>query len=267
MNMTEPVATLADESAPITVPTLVEPLTVPSSAPMQSAAPTAQTQAARRPVARELASWRVLRMWANGDTLADAVTVKLIGVHEGHSIVITAPEDDSLQIKEGAMYRFRSFSGETIYEFIAPLVKTRSEPFEYLHIGWPQQQHVEKRELRAAPRVKTELPCMIYPGAQASGKFVKGTISDLSTGGAAIALHDDLSIFYDEVKVVFQIVVAEQELMIEARARPVRKPEETGERVMGVSFVALSPAEKIAVHAFVTSGLVRELEIPLYARV
>ncbi len=55
--------------------------------------------------------------------------------------------------------------------------------------------------------------------------------------------------------------------MIEARARPVRKPDETGERLMGVSFVALSPAEKIAVHAFVTAGLVRELEIPLYARV
>jgi hypothetical protein len=37
------------------------------------------------------------------------------------------------------------------------------------------------------------------------GRFVKGAISDLSTGGAAIALHDDLSVFYDEVKVVFPI--------------------------------------------------------------
>ena len=205
-------------------------------------------------------------MWAKGDTLADAVTVKLIGVHEGHSIVVTAPEDDSLPVKEGAMYRFRSFSGETIYEFIAPLVKTCSEPFEYLHIGWPQQQHVEKRELRAAPRVKTQLPCMVYPGAQSSGRFVKGTISDLSTGGAAIALHDDLSVFYDEVKVVFQLAVADQDMMIEARARPVRKPDETGERLMGVSFVALSQTDKLAVHAYVTAQLVRELEIPLYAR-
>jgi c-di-GMP-binding flagellar brake protein YcgR len=268
MNMTEPVATVVDESSPMTVPTLVEPLTVPSSAPMQSAAPAAAapTHAVRRPAARELASWRVLRMWANGDTLADAVTVKLIGVHEGHSIVVTAPEVDSMPVKEGAMYRFRSFSGETIYEFIAPLVKTCSEPFEYLHIGWPQQQHVEKRELRAAPRVKTELPCMVYPGAQASGRFVKGTISDLSTGGAAIALHDDLSVFYDEVKVVFQLAVADQDMMIEARARPVRKPDETGERLMGVSFVALSQTDKLAVHAYVTAQLVRELEVPLYAR-
>lgn len=261
--MIEPVAAPVDESSPITVPTLVEPLTVPSSAVQSVPASTV----ARRPAVRDLASWRVLKMWANGDALADAVTVKLIGVHEGHSIVVTAPEDSTaLPLKDGAMYRFRSFSGESIYEFTAPLLKICSEPFEYLHIGWPQQRHVERRELRAAPRVKTELPCMVYPGGQATGRFVKGTISDLSIGGAAIALHDELSVFYDEVKIVFQVAVAEQDVMIEVRARPVRKPDETGERLMGVSFVALGQAEKLAVHAFVHTCLVRELEIPLYAQ-
>lgn len=257
--MIEPVTAPVDESSPLTVPTLVEPLTLPSSAPMPSSV--------RRPTARDLASWRVLKMWANGDALADAVTVKLIGVHEGHSLVITAPEDATmLPLRESAIYKFRSFSGESTYEFTAPLLKICSEPFAYLHIGWPQQRHVEKRELRAAPRVKTDLPCMVYPGAQTTGRFVKGTISDLSTGGAAITLHDELSVFYDEVKIVFQVTVAEQEVMIEARARPVRKPEESGERLMGVSFVSLAQAEKLAVHAFVHTALVRELEIPLYAQ-
>ncbi len=261
--MTEPVAAPEDQSSPTTVPTLVEPLTVPSSSVQSVPVSTAS----RRPVVRDLASWRVLKMWANGGELTDAVTVKLIGVHEGHSIVVTAPEDSSaLLLKDGAMYRFRSFSGESIYEFTAPLLRTCSEPFNYMHIGWPQQRHVEKRELRAAPRVKTELPCMVYPGVQATGRFVKGTISDLSVGGAAIALHDDLSVFYDEVKIMFQVVVAEQEVMIEARARPVRKPEEGGERMMGVSFVGLGQAEKLAVHAFVHTCLVRELEVPLYAQ-
>ena len=150
--MTESVATPADEPSPMTVPTLVDPLTVPSSAPMQATTPTSAVPGARRPAVRELASWRVLRMWANGDTLADAVTVKLIGVHEGHSIVVTAPEDaSSMPVNEGAIYRFRSFSGESTYEFIAPLVKTCSEPFEYFHIGWPQQQHVERRSCVPPP--------------------------------------------------------------------------------------------------------------------
>ncbi len=263
MNMSEHVAAPPDES-PLTVPTLSEALTIPSS--LANLTPPA-VSATRRPVARELASWRVLKMWVNGESLSEAVTVKLIGVHEGHSIVVTAPEDSSaFDLREGALYRFRSFSGESTYEFTAPLVRSCSEPFEYLHIGWPAQQHVEKRDLRAATRVKTELPCMVYPGTQANGRFVKGTISDLSTGGAAITLHDELTVFYDEVKIVFQVAVADQEMMIEARARPVRKPDDSGEQVMGVSFVALAPTEKMALHAFVNAGLVRELEIPLYAR-
>ncbi|MDQ3445324.1 MAG: hypothetical protein M3496_04000, partial [Pseudomonadota bacterium] len=127
MNMTEPFAVPVDESSPMTVPTpdetpavptLDEALTVPSSVPQPSLSLiSAVPSGARRPAPRELASWRVLRMWPNGDTLENAATVKLIGVHEGHSIVVTAPEDSSaMAVKEGAMYRFRSFSGESIYE-------------------------------------------------------------------------------------------------------------------------------------------------------
>lgn len=258
--MTEPVANPDGDVSPLTVPTLAEPLTLPM-------VPEAANHAARRPAARDLASWRVLKMWRAGDALSDAVTVKLIGVHEGHSIVVTAPPDHgAVTLNDGVMYHFRSFSGESIYEFTAPLLKACDEPFAYLHVGWPQQRHVEKRELRAATRVKTDLQCMVYPGAQTSARFVKGTINDLSTGGAAITLHDELSIFYDEVKIAFQLAVADQQVMVEARARPVRKPDETGERLMGVSFVALGQAEKLAVHAFVQAALVRELEVPLYAQ-
>lgn len=265
MNMTDPVSAAADDASPITVPTLVEPITVPPSAVTPSAPVVHGVP--KRSTPRELASWRVLKMWGNHDALANAVTVKLIGVHEGHSIIVTTPEESNAPaLKDGAIYRFRSFSGESIYEFTAPLVKKCTEPFEYLHIGWPQQRHVERRDLRAATRVKTDLQCMVYPGTQVTTRFVKGTISDLSIGGAAIALHDELSVFYDEVKVVFQLAVADQELMIEARARPVRKPEESGERVMGVSFVGLGATERLAIHAYVHTQLVRDLEVPLYAQ-
>ena len=259
MNMTEPVAQPDADLSPLTVPTRVEVLTVPMM-------PVAESPVARRPAVRDLATWRVLKMRAHGDALVNAVTVKLIGVHEGHSVVVTAPDDATLSLEVGRLYQFRSFSGESIYEFAAPLLKACEEPFAYLHVGWPQQRHVEKRALRAAIRVKTELQCMIYPGAKMSERFVKGTIIDLSTGGAAIALHNELSVFYDEVKIVFQLAVADQQVMIEARARPVRKPEESGERLMGVSFVGLEPAERLAVHAFVSAAVVRELEVPLYAQ-
>jgi c-di-GMP-binding flagellar brake protein YcgR len=266
MNLTEAATAIQDQPA-VTIPAALDPITVrPADGTAGTQRPPAAS-APRRPAVRELASWRVLRMWAEGDTLQDAVTVKLIGVHEGNSIVVTAPEDESaLTLVEGTVYKFRSFSGECIYEFAAPLLKVCDEPFGYLHVGWPQERQIEKRDLRAATRVKTELPCMVYPGKQVSGRFAKGMITDLSTGGAAIALHDELSLFYDEVRLVFRLNVADQEVLVEARARPVRKPEDSGERALGVSFVGLGEAERLALHAYVYSALVRELEVPLYAQ-
>lgn len=220
----------------------------------------------RAVVSRDLAAWRVLKMWEPDATLAEATTVKLVGVHEGHSIVVTAPDEGTFPpLREGSHYWFRGFSGESIYEFKAPLLKACSEPFAYMHLGWPQERHVEKRERRAAARVKTELACMVYPGTNVGGRFVKGTITDLSTGGAAIVLSGDIAIFYDEITLVFRLTVADDEILVEARARPVRKPEDSGEKLMGVSFSKLGATERIALHAFIATAQVRELEVPLYA--
>lgn len=215
---------------------------------------------------REIASWRQLKMWLDGEGLQTAVTVKLIGVHEGKSLLVTAPDESQLYLREGRLYRFRSFSGEFVYEFVAPLVKVCTAPFNYLHIGWAGTRQVEKRNLRAARRVRTDLQCMVYPRAEATGHFAKGVLHDLSTAGAAIQLRDELSVFYDEVRVVFRLQVAEQEILIEARARAVRKPEAGAtDSTLGVAFVGLGDAERLALHAYINSTLVRELEIPLYA--
>ncbi len=183
------------------------------------------TTADRSQATREIASWRQLKMWLDGESLQSAVTVKLIGVHEGKSLLVTSPDETQLYLREGRLYRFRSFSGEFVYEFVSPLIKVCTAPFPYLHIGWAGSRQVEKRNLRAARRVRTDLQCMVYPGQQANGRFAKGLIHDLSTAGAAITLQDELAVFYDEVRVVFRVQVADQEVLIEARARAVRKPE------------------------------------------
>lgn len=260
MDMSEPAwVELPDLEQP-TRPMAAEPGAQPA------AVGTAPPPTIRRSPLREIASWRVLRMWEDGASLADAVTVKLIGVHEGHGIIVTAPDPaKGIAPSTGGLYRFRSFSGEAIYEFSALLLKQCDEPYPYLHLAWPLERHVQNRDLRAAPRVRTDLPCMVYPGTQAAGRFAKGTITNLSTGGAAIRLNEDLSVFYDEVRVVFRLSVADHEVLVEARARPVRKPEESSEQILGVAFSSLALPERLALHAYVHSALVRELEVPLYA--
>jgi c-di-GMP-binding flagellar brake protein YcgR len=219
----------------------------------------------RSPV-REIASWRVLKMWEDGASLADAVTVKLIGVHESRSLIVTAPGSaERLAPAEGGLYRFRSFSGESIYEFSALLLKRCEEPYPYLHLAWPLERHVRNRDLRAAVRVKTELPCTVHPAGTGQGRGVDGVVTNLSTGGAAIRLADDLPAADGEVRIVFRLHVAGQDIAIDATARPVRKPGDGVERTMGVAFSGLALAEQLALHAFVNAQVVRELEVPLYA--
>jgi hypothetical protein len=261
MDLTEPTTaafnTLGRPSAPATLGAITVPTVVGASS-----TPGADRHAAHR----EIASWRQMKMWLDGESLQTAATVKLIGVHEGKSLLVTAPDESQLFIREGRLYRFRSFSGEFVYEFVAPLLKVCTGPFPYLHIGWVGTRQVEKRNLRAARRVRTDLQCMVYPGQAANGRFAKGLIHDLSTAGAAITLHDELAVFYDEIRVVFRVQVAEQEVLIEARARPVRKPEPGAtDPALGVAFVGLGDLERLALHAYVNASLVRELEIPLYA--
>jgi hypothetical protein len=261
MDLTEPTTvgftTLNRPSGPATLGAITVPTVVGSGSMM------AGERAASN---REIASWRQLKMWLDGESLQSAATVKLIGVHEGKSLLVTAPDEGQLFVREGRLYRFRSFSGEYVYEFVAPLIKVCTAPFPYLHIGWAGSRQVEKRNLRAARRVRTDLQCMVYPGQTTNGRFAKGLIHDLSTAGAAITLQDELAVFYDEIRVVFRVHVAEQEVLIEARARPVRKPEPgASDQTLGVAFVGLGDFERLALHAYVNASVVRELELPLYA--
>lgn len=261
MDLTEPTAVGFNTVGRATGPSTLGGITVPTVVGSVSA-----LSDDRQSASREIASWRQMKMWLDGESLQSAVTVKLIGVHEGKSLLVTAPDETALYLREGRLYRFRSFSGEFVYEFVAPLLKVCTAPYGYLHIGWAGSRQVEKRNLRAARRVRTDLQCMVYPGQQASGRFAKGLIHDLSTAGAAIHLQEDLAVFYDEVRVVFRVQVAEQEVLIEARARAVRKPEPgAADATLGVAFVGLGDSERLALHAYVNSTLVRELEIPLYA--
>lgn len=230
----------------------------------QQAASAAGT--ARRTPSREVAAWRVLSMWEDGTSLSDAATVKLIGVNEGQGIIVTAPDQEAeMLLARGALYRFRGSSGNSIYEFSALLVRQSSEPYPHLHFAWPLERHVRNRDLRSAPRVRVDLPCMVYPGPQASGRFAKGLIVDLSTSGAAVRLNEHLNLVQDEARVVFRLPVGDDEVLVEARARTVRRPEAGQAPYMGVAFVSLALTERLALHAYVQSALVQELEIPLYA--
>jgi len=261
MDLTEPTSvgfnTLNRPSGPATLGAITVPTVVGSGSVI----------AAERGAAnREIASWRQLKMWLDGESLQSAATVKLIGVHEGKSLLVTAPDESQLFIREGRLYRFRSFLRRV-------RLRIRVAAAQGLHgavslFAYRLGRYAPGREAqpaRCAPRA-VRPPVHGLPGPHRQRPLCKGQIHDLSTAGAAITLQDELAVFYDEIRVVFRVQVAEQEVLIEARARPVRKPEPGAtDPTLGVAFVGLGDLERLALHAYVNAALVRELEMPLYA--
>lgn len=217
---------------------------------------------------REIPAWRLLRMWSEGGSADDAMTVKLVGVHEGKSIVITAPERDGRLafVKEGVTFFFSGFSGELVYEFNALVQKVRFDPYPYLHIGWPHDWQVGKRRVREARRVRTDVPCILYRDSQSTSNFVKGVLTNLSTGGASLQLKDPIHGLEERVRLAFRVEIAGQQKLFEIDAKPVRLPEADDlEPSIGLSFLDLDEAQRMALHAFVYLQLVREMEMPLLA--
>lgn len=230
--------------------------------------PLTDSRAPRRK-SRTIPAWRTLRMWSEGGSADDAMTVVLIGVLDGKSVVITAPERDGRLafVKEGTLFRFRGFSGELVYEFDAPVQKVRFDPFPYLHIGWPRDWQIGKRRLREARRVRTDIPCILYRDGANGTDFVSGTLSDLSTGGGALRLKEPVRGLAERVRLAFRLQVAGQQVLFEIEAKPVRLPEaDEPDPSIGLSFLGLDDLQRLALHAFVYAHVVRELETPLFAQ-
>lgn len=238
----------------------------PQTEPQFSTMRPAENRAARK--LRANATWRVLRVWSEGGSPDDAMTVRLIGVNEGKTIVITAPERDGKLafIKEGNLYNFRGFSGELVYEFQAVAHKTRFEPYPYLHVDWPQDWQVAKRRLREARRVTVDVPCILYPDVTSQEGFVKGVIVDMSVSGASVQFKDKVPKLSPQVKLAFRVQVANQQVLFETPSTVMRMPDlSASEPSAGLRFDTLSDTERMALHAFVYMNIVREIEVPLYA--
>lgn len=240
--------------------------TGPQTQPGAGFMPHAEARAQRKQ--RCNAVGRVLKVWPEGGSPDDAMSVKLIGVNEGKTLVITAPERDGKLafVKEGNLYNFRGFSGELVYEFKAAVHKTRFEPYPYLHVDWPQDWQVSKRRLREARRVTVDVPCILYPDAEGAEGFAKGAITDLSTGGASVQFKDRVPALKERVRLAFRLQVAGQMVLFEATCTVMRAPDRAAvEPSVGLKFDGLSDTERLALHAYVYLNLIREIEVPLYA--
>jgi c-di-GMP-binding flagellar brake protein YcgR len=211
-------------------------------------------------------SW-MLRMSSEG--AAQEHTVRLLGVNEGQSVIVSAPTEEGkvVFIKEGASYRFKGFFGQSIVIFTTTVAKVCFAPSPYLHLAWPDATRITTRVVRSARRARCNLPVVVYFSKGKEKAQDNGFITDLSVGGADIALRERLPAECDSVRVAFRVQVATKRFMIETMARVIRQKANaseaaTGADHYGIEFLALSDEHSLAVHGLIHELLVEKLECP-----
>jgi c-di-GMP-binding flagellar brake protein YcgR len=211
-------------------------------------------------------SW-MLRM--SPEAGSQEYSVRLLGVNEGKSLIVSAPSEDGkvVFIKEGSLYRFKGFFGQSIVIFMAAVAKVCFSPSPYLHLTWPDSTKITTRVVRNARRARCNLPVVVYCSRGAKDAQDNGFITDLSIGGADVALRESLPADAESVRVVFRVQVASKRFMIDTMARVIRQKASavdasSGANHYGIEFLDLSDEQILAVHAYIHELLVEKLECP-----
>lgn len=208
----------------------------------------------------KLAIGDTLQLQGQADTGATRYYVKLIGYFKGKSLIVTTPSVDGkvLLMREGQAFVVRMFSGKSVYAFPASIFKVANVPYPHLHLTYPAQ--VRGLVIRSGARVKAKLIASIQG---TTGKVVAGSISNLSTGGAAVTVKEPVGLKGEVVAVKFRVAIdeVEQYLHLKGIIRSIHgEVDESGGSLVqhGVQFADVPEAEHVSLTAYVYRKLFEE---------
>jgi len=113
--------------------------------------------------------------------------VKVVGYLTERSVLVTAPEKAgrSIPVREGRVVVVRAFSDQHATGFTCTVLKSCTQPYEYLHLSYPRK--IEQVKIRKSSRVRTALAVSIHRlGAEAVTPGVPAVIRDISSTGAQL---------------------------------------------------------------------------------
>lgn len=206
----------------------------------------------------------VLQLQSMVEGQQERLTVRIIGVMKGKSVLVTAPTIDGklIFIRDGQPFLVRAFSGLNVCAFKAKVLKAHHSPFPYLHLSYPET--VQLMRIRKAVRARVQTIAAIYD--QAGGRQVgAGRIVDLSVGGARILSPSDLDMVGGTIYLAFKVKLDDIEEIVETAAtiRSVGEDDdEDGRKVtaLGVQFDALEQQQRLLIMNLVYQYLLKETD-------
>ncbi|MDH4396693.1 MAG: flagellar brake protein [Limnobacter sp.] len=213
-------------------------------------------------------SGSVLKMSVEGSE--ETYIVKLIGTIRRDAFLVTHPTRDGalVFIKEGQFWDFRAFYGTSVYHFNVKVEKVVLAPFPLMVMSWPMETQVESKVIRAARRIKCDIPTAMRVGSEP--EVVNGYINNISTGGVEFVTRHKLKAGRgDIVRIAFQIILGDRKYLLEPAVTVMssNREESDDQLKLGLAFSALDDREFAAIHAFVDHRLIQRIESPLYSKI
>jgi hypothetical protein len=178
-------------------------------------------------------------------------TITLVGWLEGHSLIVTTPQDDVIRqaLKAGEDILLRTFSGRTAYALRSAVMKTVQAPVQHLYLDYPAW--VDCVTIRNSVRCRVDIPARILIGDAEQDC----TIRNLSAQGAAIDIDIPLQLGDPIAKIAwsFELQGVPVEMQLAAVVRRIKASSDPTGGKFGLEFRDLKASEKLALVGFVTS--------------
>ena len=113
--------------------------------------------------------------------------VKVVGYLPERSLLVTAPASAgrSMLVREGRAVVVRAFTGNHASGFTCTVLKSCTQPYEYLHLSYPSK--IEQVKIRKSSRVRTALAVSVHArDAAPEAPGVPAVIRDISVTGAQL---------------------------------------------------------------------------------
>lgn len=173
----------------------------------------------------------------------------MVGYLKGRNLIVTSPAE--LQISAGQALTVQIVAHNRPHEFKTMVRHVASEPFPHLFLDCPDEIRPAK-DRRQARRAKINITGFT---TTATGNSHPCTVSEISIGGATIAVEDPASAVNDRQTLTLNVVVngVQYTLSLDSEIRSIRHHAPKEGRtltVQGLSFVNLTEQDVMALAAF-----------------
>lgn len=181
---------------------------------------------------------------------------QLLGYRAGHSIIISTPmvNGSPMALKLGMGLAVRLFAQQmnSACAFRTEITHISRAPYAHLHLAMPSS--IVMGEVRKSVRAVVNLICAVHYGHELQQKS-SAMIRDLSLGGARLTAKQLPVMDGEAIELTAQVSVSGIERIIKTQGVVRTVQADKDGLQVGVQFLAMNDADRIAMHAYVLSHL------------